>query len=422
MRLELATFDVRRVELGRRTVWSNDVLTIDPDELRGLVRQDHRIRAVTVDVTCPGDSARIINVHDVLEPRIKADGPGRTYPGVCGRDVATVGAGRTHRLGGLGLVECVDPSDDLGPSRGESRGSHYFVEMSGPGAVQPYGRLHNIVLTFGLAADLSDEDWDEAKRAAVLRVSDRLAETTIGQEPSSVEVFDLEVRDRSLPGVVFVANLRSAEHRVGPRSGIGTAVYGITRLSAPWLLHPTEILDGAITRKTSWIQANNPIVLELARRHGIDLNFLGCIIARTNWTAQREKQLAALRVADLASMLGAQAAVTTVDVRGNRFIEAILGVQACEQRGIKTTLCTVEEPNEDGQAPPLIFSTPEVVSAVSCGDSDVPGPFPAVERVLGALEPAAAEWYAERPGEGGGHIARYWVDYYGWGQVGCLDY
>jgi Glycine/sarcosine/betaine reductase component B subunits len=421
VRLELATFDVRRVEPGTRTAWSDGTLTIDRDELTHLVRQDRRIRAVKIDVAHPGDSARIVNVHDVLEPRIKVDGPGCTYPGVCERDVTTAGSGRTHRLGGLGLVECVDPSDDLGPARGESRGSHYFVEMSGPGAVQPYGGLCNLILTFALGDDLSDEDWDEAKRAAMLRVSDRLAETTLGRTPSAVEVFDLGVTDRALPGVVFVANLRSAEHRVGPRSGIGTAVYGITRLSAPWLLHPTEIMDGAITRKTSWMQANNPIVLELARRHGTDLNFLGCIVARTNWTAQREKQLAAIRVAELAAMLGAQGAVTTVDVRGNRFIEAMLGVQACEQRGIKTTLCTVEEPNEDGQAPPLIFSTPEVVSAVSCGDSEVPGPFPAVERVLGALEPAA-EWYAERPGEGGGHIARYWVDYYGWGRVGCVDY
>jgi glycine reductase len=231
----------------------------------------------------------------------------------------------------------------------------------------------------------------------------------------------LTISDRSLPGVVFIANLRSAEHRVGPRSGIGTAVYGITRLSAPWLLNPTEIMDGAITRKTSWMQVSNPIVMDMARRHGKDFNFLGCIIARTNWTAQREKHLAAIRVAELAAMLGAQGAVATVDVRGNRFIEAILGVQACELKGIKTVLCTVEEPNEDGQAPPLIFSTPEVVSAVSCGDAEVPGPFPAMTHVLGAWEPPA-KWYRERPGEGGGHLARYWVDVYGWGKVGCVDF
>ncbi|MFN8523484.1 MAG: glycine/sarcosine/betaine reductase component B subunit [Chloroflexota bacterium] len=421
MALDLAAFQVDRVSFGDRTAWSQGTLTVDRSELTALATQDRRVRAIDLAIATPGESARIINVHDVLEPRLKVEGPGVVYPGVCGRDVTTVGTGRTHRLAGLGLVECVDTTADLGSARGESRGSAYFIEMSGPGAVQPYGALSNLVLTFSMESDLSDEDWDEAKRAAVLRIADRLAETTVGQTPTQVERFDLDHGDPGLPRVVFVANLRSAEHRVGPRSGIGTAVYGVTRLSAPWLLRPTEILDGAITRKMSWLQANNPVVLELARRHGTDVNFVGCIIARTNWTSQWEKRLAALRVADMAQMLGAQGAVTTVDVRGNRFIEAILGVQACEQRGIMTTLCTVEEPNEDGQAPALIFSTPENVSAVSCGDSDVPGPFPAVQRVLGAHDPAQ-EWYAERPGEGGGHIARYWVDYYGWGKVGCVDY
>ena len=50
----------------------------------------------------------------------------------------------------------------------------------------------------------------------------------------------------------------------------------------------------------------------------------------------------------------------------------------------------------------------------------------------------SVRWYTEKLGltvtleapgatsvtvlEGGGHIARYWVDYYGWGRVGCVDY
>ena len=55
--------------------------------------EGRRIRAARIDVAHPGESARIINVHDVLEPRLKDDGPGQTYPGVCGRDVATVGSG-----------------------------------------------------------------------------------------------------------------------------------------------------------------------------------------------------------------------------------------------------------------------------------------------------------------------------------------
>src|SRR5205823_12700221 len=138
--------------------------------------------------------------------------------------------------------------------------------------------------------------------------------------PGIVAVPDSSVCVPGLVGAVFFSILRSSENHVGPRSGIGTAVYGITRLSALWLLGPTEILVGAVTRKTTWYQTNNPVVWELCQRHGRDFNFLGAIVQRTNWTSLPEKQLAARRVGELAEMVGARGAVITVDVRGNRFI------------------------------------------------------------------------------------------------------
>jgi glycine reductase len=425
MKLQLGDFPVHATHFGPSTAYADGVLTLDRAELLAVAREDGRIRDARLDLVGPGESARVVNVDDVIPAMVKVDGPGSVYPGVCGRLTDTVGAGRTHRLTDFAVVECADTSRQPvdGPTRrirGES-GNHGTIEMSGPGAVVPYGQLHSLVLTLEVDGSAGHEAYDEAKRGAAFRLADRVAQTVAGANPISGEELDLAVGDRSLPGAVFVANLRSSEHHVGPRSGIGTAVYGITRLSAPWLLGPTEVLDGAVTRKTTWYQANNPVVLDMCRRHGRDLNFLGVIVQRTNWTSLPEKQLAATRVGELAAMLGAQGAVITVDVRGNRFIEAMYGLQACERRGVKTVLLTVEEPSEGGQAPPLIFSTPEVQAVVSCGDASVPGPFPAAERVVGAFEPTAA-MAAERPGEPGGHTARYWPDFYGWGRQSCREF
>ena len=80
----------------------------------------------------------------------------------------------------------------------------------------------------------------------------------------------------------------------------------------PRVFHPNEILDGAITGPyrtalaMSWTVANNPVLLDLYRRHGVDWNFLGVIALRTEWTTQHEKQLMANQTAKLAQMLGAQ--------------------------------------------------------------------------------------------------------------------
>jgi hypothetical protein len=425
VRLEIGDFPVREARFDGATAYRDGLLTLDRDELLAVVREDGRVLDARVDLAHPGEPIRVVNVNDVIPPMVKVDGPGQVYPGVCGRPIDTVGSGRTHRLTGFAVVECGDgsrrPVDSVTRRvRGES-GPGGFVDMSGAGAVTPYSGLINLALTLDVDGSAGVEAYDEAKRGAAFRLADHVARTVAGARPAEVEVIDTTRVDRTLPGAVFVANLRSSEHHVGPRSGIGTAVYGITRLSAPWLLSPTELLDGAVTRKTTWYQVNNPGVVEMCRRHDRDLDFRGVIVQRTNWTSLQEKQLAATRVGELAAALGARGAVITVDVRGNRFIEAIYGLQACERNGVKAVLLTVEEPSEGGQAPPLIFSTPEVQAVVSCGDASVPGPFPAPERVIGAFEPSPA-MAAEHPGEPGGHGARYWPDFYGWGRQSCREF
>jgi glycine reductase complex component B subunit alpha and beta len=424
LRLEVERFPVEAIRLDGRTAWDDGVLTVDREELLALVRRDPRIAWASVDAVHPGQSARIVNVHDVWVPMTKEDGPGQTYPALSGRDTASVGQGRTRQLSGIGLVECSGSAGSFG--RATPRPNNIpignTIEMSGPGAKVPYGQLANLCLTMERDETTSDEDWEEARRAASLRVCDRLAEATRAREPPERELFDTTTRDPSLPGFVHVPMLWSRESFVGPRSGIGTAVYGLTRQSLPWLLHATEVLDGAITRGPTWYQVNNPNVLHLARGHGRDWNCLGVIVGRTNWTAMAEKEVFAHRIAETARMVGARAAIVTVDLRGARFVETVLAVQQLERAGVDTVLLTLEETSEDGLAPPLLLSVPELVSVVSCGDGAVPGPFPAVERVVGAREPPP-ESFAERPGVKGGYgEARYWNDYYGLGRYSGIDF
>ena len=334
-------------------------------------------------------------------------------------------------------MECVDRSrlsleeKTLGATPGQSRGMwakarwgyfHHFIDMSGPGAVTPYASLHNLVLTMVAPSGLSGEDLHQVLHSATLRLADRLAEIVRDLEPPEVEAFDL-TPNPDLPGYVFMPYLSSPETRLGPRSSIGFAVYGQTRLSAPWVLQPTEMLDGAVSQNgDTWILANNPAVLHMLRQHGKRCNFLGCIVQRSYWTAQEEKQLAANRGAQVASMLGAQGAILTIDSRGARFPEVVLAVQACERSGIKAVLLTQEEDNEDGAAPPLLASTPEMVSVTSTGTGGEEGPFLPVEKVLGGIDQVEEEWFAELPPVpgryGGGHLP----DIYGFAKKGCVDY
>jgi glycine reductase len=166
----------------------------------------------------------------------------------------------------------------------------------------------------------------------------------------------------------------------------------MTRLTPPWLLHPNEILDGALSGPyrtmfaTSWTVANNPLLLELYRRHGRTLRFLGVIVFRTEWTTQHEKDLMAEQAGKLAKMVGAEGALVTWDAGGNEFIEVIHTVRACERLGIKTVFLTSEDSAEGG-ASTMLKPVPEADAIVTTSFFNTSflglGLMPPVERVIG---------------------------------------
>ena len=439
MRLDLGSIQVRGLEWGSETRIDNGVVSVDRGEIEGIVLEDPQIRKAQVEIASPGDSVRIINFSDVIEPRVKVRGSGAVYPGIQGRPTDEVGAGRTHRLAGMAVVDCLDATAAGESGAGEARTwsrdeqglvasgwpqgtTENFIDMSGPGAVTPYAGLHNLCLVIEAPRGATADEQHGAAHAAAMRVSDRIAEAARDAVPDDVEVFDIEPRP-DLPGVVFIPHLSSSEPQVGPRGSHGIAVYGQVRLSAPWLLAPTEVFDGAVAGGGhTWVMANNPVVLSLARRHGHDVNFVGCIVQRTNWTNQMEYALAAHRAASLASRLGAQGAIVTTDVRGQRWVGTMLTVQECERRGINVVLLTEEEDNEDGSAPALLFAPPELNTVVTNGTGDVPGGFSAVSKVIGAIGDTAEGWWGDLPPIHGRYGVSHFRDWYGTGSQSYADY
>lgn len=437
MLLEIGTFPVREVVFGSATRWHDGVLELNHDELLRPVVEQPEILKAKLEVAKPGESARIIHYFDILEPRIKVRGQGSTYPGRCGRAVDIVGDGRTHRLSGLSVIVCEDNPNEWGtdwntdpkeivprPYRANVWTWQKFVEMSGPGAILPQSRTINVCLSVRLKDGLNASDRANVIHAAALGLQDRLAATTALLEPPELEEFDLRKKTPGLPGIVFICLLASMEIRVGPRSPSGTAIYGVTRLSAPWVLGPTEMMDGAVTgggAHSTWPLTNNPIVLELCRRHGKTINFLGCLIGRTNWGGEEEMVLSGSRSAKAASLMGAQGAIITNDVRGRRFVDSVRTIQACERIGIKTVFVGEEEDNENGNAPAFLYHPPEMSAVVSTG-TGAAGPFPPVKRVIGSVNGVDPAWYGQVPDVAGRYGAAHVRDHYGVGNQSYVDY
>jgi glycine reductase len=426
VKLELANFPVQKIEVGSKTKWQNGVLELNAAHIKKTVLEDPTIGRVEIEIASPGDSTRIINVRDVIEPKLKSEGNGVAYPGVFGRPTDTVGQGVTRRLSNVTVMGIARSGEITAHGSREWGGhdqAHLFVDMSGSGAISPYASLFNICVIMEPSAPRETDLWGRTVKAAIIRVSDYIAGSTSDEAPVDIETLDLSPKD-GLPGLVYIPMLPSPEHRFGSNSSLGAAIYGLTRLTQPWLLEPTEMIDGAVFgtygAHVTW-PLTNSIVLDMCRRHGVDFNFLGCIVCRTNWESMEEKQLMANRAAHLASKIGADGALVTTNIRGQRFVETILTVQACEKADVKTVLITEEEDNEKGNAPPLLTTAPEVVSVISTGTGDAKGPFGSVERVIGA-EDIDEKWYDDQPDVHGRYGVSHLNDVYGFSRFGRLDY
>jgi glycine reductase len=295
-----------------------------------------------------------------------------------------------------------------------------YLDMFGAGAnATPFGSLHNLCVIVTPRDGVHIEEQNEAIHGAVLRISDTLANTTRDLKPAAVEVSDLTDIDPALPRIAYVMALRSPEHYSASLNAHWTGIYGMTRLTTPWLLNPNELFDGAVSGRNSWELANNPVAWGLSQRHGKDLNFVGCITIRTRWSSQREKFITAQQVASLCQSIRANGAVVTWDSGGNDFMEVIRTIEACENVGVKTVFLTQEESPSSG-GPPLLEPLPEADAIVTTGfhgpaggaAAEIPAPGRVIgRRMLQRVDPVSNQ-YVEID-TAGPLTANAWADRYG---------
>jgi len=390
MRLEVGSNHIRDVVIGRDTALSDHTLVIDPEELRALVLEDSPFADVRVHLVKPGESVRVIHALDVVEPRWKVTGPGGVFPGFVS-PALTVGEGRTHRLAGVAVVEV------SAPVPGESTVfRERLIDMAGPGAeLSPFARTLNVALEFTpnmacfppgseqikdfLTGGPESHEYNRAVLRAGLLVAARLGRTARAATPDDVETFELVPCDPALPRVVSLHQ----EVTLTP------FLYGV-HVSLPLgaVVHPNEFFDGAVVRwnrgyvGSTYGEQNHPALLELCRRHGRDLNFVGCIVFGGTTVSSAEKEASSSAVSKMARVMKADAALVIGLNGSNHAVDLMLTIQKCERAGIKTTL-VYNDVGEGPDDPGFIFAVPEADAIVSAGSRVRKVTLPKLQRLIG---------------------------------------
>ena len=390
MRLELNIVEVKKVEFGPTTSAVDGLLTVNKSELESLLLEDRRLSRVDIDLANPEDKARIARVADVIEPRAKADGKGTDFPGALGKH-NPAGGGTTCVLRGAAVAV-----SEYWANAGHRDPVGEFIDTWGPGAeTGAYGRLAIVSILPYPAKDITETAYRLALKTAGLKAAAYLARSCANSAPDDLEVYDLpyDAGSGGLPRVAYIFQVLTNQFE--PLAG-DPVLYGdnIERI-VPTILHPNEILDGALIApydsrfmETYTIQ-NHPIIRELYRNHGETLEFAGVIITNApNNVAEYER--AAIVAADLAKWtLGANAAILTKIGGGAPELTMARMAQRCEGLGIKTALAFLHmgiDTTDTSPRPTTIFNAPEIDAMISMGAPVGSITVPAPERVMGIPE------------------------------------
>ena len=382
MRLELGYVPISDIQFGEKSLVDGTTLVVNAEEVKALVLKDERIASVQVDLARPGESVRITPVKDVIEPRVKVEGPGGMFPGVLG-PVDTVGSGRTHVLQGAAVVT-------TGKIVGFQEG---ILDMSGVGAeYTPFSKTCNLVLVIDPKEEVKPHEHEHAVREAGLKTAVYLGELARHLTPERVEVFEthsvLEGQQKypDLPRVGYVQMLQS--------QGLlhDTYVYGVdAKRILPTIMSPTEVMDGAIIsgncvsacdKNPTYVHQNNPIVHDLFARHGKDLNFAAMIITNEN-VYLADKIRSSDWTAKLCEFLSLDGVIISEEGFGNPDTDLMMNCRKITDKGIKTVVITDEYAGQDGASQSLADAHVSADALVTGGNANQVVTLPPMDRVIG---------------------------------------
>lgn len=383
LQLEVHEHPITEIVFGKRTVLEGTRLTVNVTDIEAIAAQEETLADIDVAVARPGESVRILHALDAVEAMTKVDGPGTVYPGFLGSAV-TVGRGTTKKLTGMLVLSTTEFPDVTSGGLGYRDA---IIDMTGPG--QSYCQASNsinLVVSYKPRSGVNNQQLDDAVRISTLRIAQFLGQTSANLAPGKSTRYELAPVSPELPRIVYIDQIMSQTFMTR------TFVYGQQLGDVlPTLIHPNELLDGAIVsgnyknvqRVATYLHCNKPVMKELYRRHGVDLNFVGMVINRGHRDTFDLKEHCAQYSAKLAKMLGAEGAVIAFEGGGGATVDFMLTVKACEQLGIRPVAEMYEHAAAGSGEFPIVYHVPEADAIVSRGAACELIAAPKVDRVLG---------------------------------------
>ncbi len=372
-RLQIDYIRVKKVQFGKKTELSEGVLTVNKEELINQAKSE-LFESLDIKLAVPGESCRILGIHDVMQPRCKADAPETSYPGIWGK-LAPMGEGRTVALKGVVVSDIYYAKCNI----------KYYLDMGGECAkYSNFSRHYHIILDATPAEGVSDASYAEALKYASLSINVYLAKLAIAVKPDESEVYELGpvglgADGKPLPKVAYLVT-HMASHDTW-----NFLVYGQSALGfLPTILQPTEVLDGAMVWRywePNYYLQNEVYIKELMKRHGKDIEFVGFVMDNNVMKIDGKDAMSMMAATLCKETLKADCVIVNKSGMGHCQLDSALAFNWAEKMGM-TCVMNLSAVSNDKPGDMLVISDPKIDAVINSGRNyDLH--HPRVERVIG---------------------------------------
>lgn len=372
-RLQIDYIHIKDVKFGDRTALDHGVLTIDKQELLDMAGSE-LFGKLDIKLARPGENCRILGIHDVMQPRCKADAPETSYPGIWGK-LAPVGEGRTVALKGVVVSDIYYAKCNV----------KYYLDMGGECArYTNFSRHFHVILDAEPAEGVSDLSYAEALKYASLTINVRLAKLGIGKTPDETKTYQLGPvgpgpDGKPLPRVAYHV-VHMASHDTW-----NFLMYGQSALNfLPIVVQPTEILDGAMIWRywePNYFLQEEIYIKELMERHGKDIDFAGVVFSNNVMKIDGKDTMGMMAATLCKETLKADCVIVNKSGMGHCQLDQALAFNWEEKMGMRCVM-NLSAVSNDRPGDMLVIADPRIDAVINSGRNyDLH--HPRVERLIG---------------------------------------
>ncbi|MGD9559696.1 MAG: glycine/sarcosine/betaine reductase component B subunit [Oscillospiraceae bacterium] len=385
MKLTLEYTNIKDIQFGDKTKIDKGVLTVNTQELKDRILKDPFIKDVRFDIARPGESVRIINIVDMIEPRAKLEG--NDWAGVLSDFSVTPGEGTTRCLKGMSII--IQDTNHFW--KGARIGN---LDMIGPAAeLTDYSQLCHLTIHCIKADNSAIDQWDFAAsiRKACYGAGVYLAKAAFDLKPDDSEVLDNETLTPGLPNIGYYQQVYAAQYQY--ENVPEPIFYGFPIPdSFPLVIQPSEVMDGAVAwghgyhMAETYAQQNHAIIMGLFRRHGKELNFAGYMLGTTN-TDDHRRGLAAMMIANtMKDVFHCDGVLMTKTFGGASHVDEGMAASECEKRGIAAVPMIQALNQNTNLSHEMLFDDTNLKTIVQSGMYFQEVVAPPMDRIIGAKD------------------------------------